>query len=504
MKRILFILSLLVLALYSQAQEDESQDSKMNGVLKVEYQGFEKGTPVIITGIHSIKDDAQPSYLIGTNNISAIVGGKKTHFPFDTLFSVFEPVAFDTERFWKNEYDHFKMRKYYNKKGYRTSIRNELMADADEYINGLTGLFYKDDYIQDYIQSVFNGIIPKQLDRKRPEQLKIEILQSPNPDAYMLPNGTLLISTGMLSTLDSVEELTAILVSEVAHYALDHQVVNIAKERARVRRAEIWGVALAAVATGVEIALTENNENYIPGGLLITAGVAGEILTASAIDQLGMGYSDQQIYDGDDLAIKFLVQNNMQPTALGSALNKIKTYYKQANDKYALSRAGGYGNISQRIVRIGDIIESQSRSFQRRMSGVTTANAIMQLNSKNYKAAEQLAQKNIDNRLAGDEDYLILIKASMGYTNSPEMNRKNLEKIAEAKKISPVPNLGLYKQEILLLLRLDQEQEAAEALKRYMSLLVNFKQEVANGADTTWANEEIGWANRLYQQLRME
>ncbi|NDV82860.1 M48 family metalloprotease [Bacteroides sp. 51] len=505
MKRVFLLLSVLLFSICSQAQGFlAAPQFKMNAVLKLDYKGFEKGSPVVIHSINSIGETDNQSTVNTRRSVYLVeINKQRAYIPFDSVTYLLEIPPFNVEDFWQDEYSNYKMPKYYQKKGYRSSIRQGLMADADEYTSNLNSLLYKDDYIQDYIQTIFNGIVPRKLDANRPERLTVEILQSPNPDAYMLPNGTLIISTGLLSTLDSVKELTAIIASEVAHYALDHHVMTVVQERARLRRAEIWGVVLVGIATGIEAALIENNENYIPGGLLITAGVAGELLTASAIDQLGMGYSNKQICDADDIAIRFLVRTGTDPAALRSALSKIWAYYKEVKDDYALSRIGGYGNIDQRINRLRTPMTISNREFQKKMAGVTTVNSIIQLNSKNYEAAGKLARKNIDNKLASDEDYYILIKANMNHTNSPEDNRRNLELIQEAKSISPVPNLGLYKLEILLYLRLDQQEQAIEALNRYMTMVSEFKQETTNSDDTRWANEEIGWGNRLNRQLNL-
>ena len=505
MKRVLFLWSLLLLSICSQAQEVLlAPQFKMNAVLKEDYKGFEKGAQVIVNGINSVGKTNDQGTSSTRRSVYVIeVNKQRAYIPFDSVAYLLDIPSFNVEDFWQDEYANYKMPKYYNKKGYRSSIRQGLMTDADEYVNNLNSVLYKDDYIQDYIQTIFNGIVPRQLDGNRPERLTIEILKSPNPDAYMLPNGTLIITTGLLSTLDSVKELTAIIASEIAHYALDHHVMTVVKERARVRRAEIWGTVLVGIAAGVEVALIDNNENYIPGGLLITTGVIGELLTASAIDQLGLGYSNEQICNADDIAVKFLIRTGTDPAALSSALYKIRTYYIEAKDEYALSRIGGYGNIDQRINRLRTPITISSRDFQKKMAGVTTVNSIIQLNSRNYQAAEELARKNIDNKLASDEDYYILIKANMNHTNSREDNRKNLELIQEGKRISPVPNLGLYKLEVLLLLRLDQQEQAVEALNRYMTMVSDFKQETTNSDDTRWANEEIGWSNRLKRQLNL-
>ncbi len=58
-----------------------------------------------------------------------------------------------------------------------------------------------------------------------------------------MPNGTIMLSIGLLSIIDSEEELVSILAHEVAHF-VDHYVMNIIKQQEREKRAAFWAVVL--------------------------------------------------------------------------------------------------------------------------------------------------------------------------------------------------------------------------------------------------------------------
>ena len=120
-------------------------------------------------------------------------------------------------------------------KGYQYDIRQDLNDEATEYIKNLnsSNLFYEDPYTEDYVNGLFASVIYNNFNDKRLGTLNVYILKSPAPDSFILPNGSLVLSTGLLSTLDSEEELTAIMASEVSHFVLDHAIINVNKEVAR-------------------------------------------------------------------------------------------------------------------------------------------------------------------------------------------------------------------------------------------------------------------------------
>lgn len=480
-------LILFVIGSYAQSHDSGSSNRYITGTLKDKYKKMEKGTPFKFV---RVTDDM----LLVTK-----INDQQVYIPAKKAAGLLDLSPKNIEEFWFSEYINCNMFSHYKRKGYRLPLRGEVMNEAADYLSSLNGLFYGNASTLDYIGNTFANVTPQKLDKKRPERLGIRILKSPNPDAYMLGNGTLLITTGLLSLVDSPDELMALMVSEMAHYVLDHQVINIGKERSRIRKAKVWGSVLTFVAAGMETLLTENNEHYIPGGILLTASIAEIIINEAAIKKLGMGYSNKQYFAADDIAIRFLKMNNLNPSALQSSLHKIKAYYTTENDSYALSKKGGYGNVDQRMARLEAPKDSVDIEFLRQMSDVTTFNAIVQYDSENFRAAERLIKKKIKNGYATDDDYLVFVQSNMGYRNSPEDNERNLERIRLVKTMSETPNLGIYKQEILLLLRLEQQTEAIQAIEEYKAMLVDFKEGAAFD-DVNWANSEISWSDKTYRE----
>ena len=96
---------------------------------------------------------------------------------------------------------------------------------------------------------VFSKLNATTIDSNRGESLNIRIIQSPEPDAFMLPNGSMVISTGLLCTLDSEDELAAVIACELGHFVLDHQVNNIYRAERRAKRAAFWADVFATTAS---------------------------------------------------------------------------------------------------------------------------------------------------------------------------------------------------------------------------------------------------------------
>ncbi len=495
MKRILSLLIIASISFGAFAQrKDLTPRIDLEGVLKTSFQSFPKGTPVLVMSVIELNTrDYQGVYL------STAINNVQVPIPSNDARRLLELHPKNMEQFWMCEYIKADMLDYYDRKGYSRSLRRELIDESDEYMDGISDLFYDDPYIETYVRNIFVKVTPRNFNSKRTEQANVKIVQSPTPYANMLANGTLLISTGLLSTLDSEEELSAIIASNIAHHVLDHPVINVKKQISRARRAEFWGGFMVAVAGGIEIALTENNDNYIPGGILLTAAVADEALNYSAAQRLGMGFNKKQIKEADRVGKAFLKFSGIEPAALSSALYKIADYH--IRNLRTISE-DNFNNLKQRVKDLGEPRKSlEGRLYQRKMSGVNTLNAIIQLNSNNYEAAKALAEKNIQNKLATDEDYVVLVKANMQYAVTREENEKCLELIQTGKALSEIPNLELYKQEILVLMRMDKQAKANEALGEYLSLLSDFKESTSNINDSEWANKEINWANKLHKQI---
>ena len=101
-----------------------------------------------------------------------------------------------------------------------------------------------------------------------------------------------------------------------------------------------------------------------------------------------------------------------------------------------------------------------------------TFNAAMNMADQRYEEAGRLIQKNINNDLATDHDYVILAKSRMALYNTEEVNEECATLLWKAKELAgDSPNLDIYKQEILLLMRMNKQAKAAGTLKEYLGLL---------------------------------
>ncbi len=499
----LFTLILLVITLTASAQRNQTHLSgllNIPGTLKKSFESHPAGTSfelIKVIKLHTNTTDPAKTGILLTLNIN----NTQVAIPASKA-DILELHPFSREEFWQTVFIYENMYAHYDNKGYKYDLRQDLSEESQEYLSTLSGLFYEDAYVQDYIHRIFMAASPAEVNNKRPEVLNVRLLKSPSPDAYMLPNGTLLVSTGLLSILDSEEELTAIIASEIAHYFLDHQVINVMKAESRARRAEFWSGMLSAVAAGFDEYLSYKHEYYMPGTTYLAADILASVINMRAHTRLGMTYTQKQESRADKVACEYLTFQGMDPAALTSALIKIRNYYETARDYHTLSRYGSYAEMDERIGRLAEAKEFNSRNYLKAMSGVTTFNAILHQASSNYDLSTHLLQKNIGLQLATDEDYILLAKTHMHLYDTPESNQEVLDILAKAKEISRYPNPNAYKQEILVLLRLNRQAKAADTLVEYMELLNSM---FNNGSidDAAWMASEISWANNLLQRIEM-
>lgn len=476
---------------------DISHPLSIKGTLNKTYQAIPGGSEIELIGISKTSFGESNELLMVTK-----YGDRSFGVPIKKVKDMTLSPD-DTQSFWDAAFLTNGMYQYYDKKGYSYNLREELNNEADEYIKELinSNLLYNDEYIEDYIQSVFIKVAPHKVSKQRPGFSSIRILKSPEPDSYMLPNGTLIITTGLLATLESEEELTAILASEMAHYVLDHQLVNIRKQQVRAERAMFWGSVVQGLAEGVDLYLSERYEYYVPGTVsdctyLISAAVINGIN-----ERMGMLYTDKQMALSDEIAMKYLRLNNIDPAYLSSALKKIWNYHHSQRDFYMLSKQGNYTQLWDRIQLTDNETKESDHAYLKKVSSVITSNAIIQMMKKDYEAAAALAQKNVDNEVATDDDYIILAKANMGMYNTPEENERSMELIQKAISMTDIPNVNAYKQEILLLLRMNKQGKGADALRKYIDTLSEIKKHAVTNDDVNWAISEINWADKLLQRV---
>lgn len=504
MKRIATFIILTVFALASgfskPRQKDISGPIAVRGELTKEYKQVPAGTAVVIRRV--IKTNSSDSNF--SDILYAVeINGIQMSIPLEELGVIaLSPPSTDQE-FWQQAYLKRNMYVHFSNRKYKQELRREINEECQDYLDKLNDIAYHDDYISSYVESVFAKLNATTIDSNRGENLNVRVIQSPEPDAFMLPNGSMLISTGLLCTLDSEDELAAIIASELSHFAFDHQVENIYRTERRAKRAAFWGTVLAATAdAALDIAFWDDNNNAYAVGFVADVASIASLLSIPTIDRLGMKYKVGQEVAADRLACELLEFKGYNPDGLPSALHKIADYYEEHQQKDNIPRYGSIDHLQKRLNKIGNARMESSRPFLRQTCDVVTFNAGMNYANKRYKESMRLIHKNISNRLVTDNDYLILVKAEMALTNSEEVNNRCLSLLDKAQELAgESPNLDICKQRILLLMRMNKQVKAADNLKEYLLLLNRYREQGIEGEEKEWAEKEIGWADQMLKRV---
>ena len=477
MKRLatLFILTILVATAgfaKPQKYKDLSGNIAVKGELTKEYRQSPAGTPVIIRRVVKMKNPGESS-----NNIYYAVemNGMQETIPSNEMGHIAISAPQTDREFWQQIYLKNHLYEYFSDRGYKHKLRQEIDEECLDYLDKLNEIAYQEDYIVSYVQGVFSKLNATTIDSNRGESLNIRIIQSPEPDAFMLPNGSMVISTGLLCTLDSEDELAAVIACELGHFVLDHQVNNIYRAERRAKRAAFWADVFATTASAaLDVAYWDDNEDAYAVSLVADIGAIASLLSIPATDRLGMKYKTSQEISSDRLARQLLAFKGYNPDGIASALSKIIGYYNLHQRNKDIPRYGSIGDLQKRIEKAGESHSLSARPYLRTTSDVVSFNASMNYANKRYKETARLIRKNIDNRLATDNDYIILVKAEMALSNTEEVNNRCLAMLDKAQEMAGTsPNLDIYKQKILLLMRMNKQAQATDILKEYILSLIH-------------------------------
>lgn len=505
MKRILlFLVCILCMsgALWAQSRQ-LSPMVNIKGVFKSDYQDVKKGTPFVLQRVVKVKSVKERG--VSRTQAVLVVDGVQIGLPVDQ-FDLIELQPADKNDFWQGWQLSTDLVSYYEKKGYQESLRKEQAQEADDYVRELekSKLFYDDAAVEDYVQCLLLSIIPEQMAVYREGVPQVGVLKSPSPDMLMLANNTLLVSTGLLSTLDTEEELYALLTREVAHYVLDHAIITVNKNLARARRAEFWGSVVDGVVAATEEILYERYDYYVPGMFFATNDVVQALVNDRIRNRMGLDYSEKQEEEADVVAMQFLKLMGRNSDALISALGKIHAYYEREKDSEALSKYGIYGTLPKRLEKLGSVQAlPQDRSYLKKTAGVVSFEAALQDYNKHYSQAQFIAMKNIRNEVACPDDYLMVARSFMKLYNTPESNAECLSYLTKAEETAQVSNLNVCKMKILLLLRENKQMEAVEQLRQYQELLNTMYQQPHSEEDAQWMAAEHSWAEKLLNRTYM-
>lgn len=219
---------------------------------------------------------------------------------------------------------------------------------------------------------------------------------------------------------------------------------------------------------------------------------------------MGLDYSEKQEVEADEYAMKFMEFTGKNKEALISALTKIYSYYKDEHNVKALSKGDIYGTLEKRLEKMGTFTPlSKDRNYLKMMSAVVSFESGMMDYNRKYTASARLAMKNIDNKMACPNDYIMITNSIMKLSDTPESNKKCMAYLNKAEKLSNTSNLNIHKLKILLSLRENKQATAIKLLQEYQELLASAIQQFHESEETRWLTAEQIWAEKLIYRITL-
>jgi Zn-dependent protease with chaperone function len=314
------------------------------------------------------------------------------------------------------------------KSGYSYDIRYNMEEMMKEYLSQAekNNSFFIDSYLEARLYAILRKVYPVRHTDRRPGLLSLRILSDITPDAWVGPDGTMIISTGMIAALNSEEELMALMAQEVAHFALDHHLANYR----------------STLNTGVVPSL----------GNLIR-------------------YSTEQELEADRFAFNVLVMYGLNPSVLGSMLNSVIASGDLTGNYYLGTATGFFPDAATRAVSYSGKVSEISADYDRLIAPVISYNAYSAYNQSQYLLCRRMLERNIATGMTSADEMVLLSQAMMNLSGSVAEDEKALAVIRTVTDGLAEPPSVAFKQEALLLMRLGRHGEAENSLGKYEEAL---------------------------------
>ncbi len=194
-----------------------------------------------------------------------------------------------------------------------TDVDNQVLQDSkaidEQYLK--KGLVLQDPQLQPYLDSIGKRIIGN---RPIPEQVefKFMVLRDPMVQAFALPNGSVYVTTGLLSLLEDESQLAAVLGHETAHVFERHGYLENRSVRKKVLTLNILQIVAAAAPTGGSFS---QGVQLFGAAVQLGAAVSSEVIVASVF-----GYSREMEHQADSDGLIAMSNSSYDPTAMARAL----------------------------------------------------------------------------------------------------------------------------------------------------------------------------------------
>jgi predicted Zn-dependent protease len=251
------------------------------------------------------------------------------------------------------------------------------------------GLVFADEAANAYLSSVGQSLIPKGLAIEN-VSWRFRMLRDPQPNAFALPNGTIYISTGMMTLIDNESQLAAILAHELTHVMRRHTYLQNRSNRKKFLTMNIMS------AVGAYAPLT-----VVGAVITVVTTVAPLIMYATMF-----GYSRDLEREADLKGIDMMVSAEYPPEELLTVMKlldkdiegeNIRLFY---NDHPSLDERIKYlsSYLGARAERVTAQMEAhrERKAYFQNVLPVMRHDIQLSINAGRFRSAVYLAQRLVD------------------------------------------------------------------------------------------------------------
>jgi predicted Zn-dependent protease len=251
------------------------------------------------------------------------------------------------------------------------------------------GLILANEPASVYLSQIGRLLIPKDLRIER-VTWKFRAVRDPQPNAFALPNGSIYVTTGLLSLMDNESQLAAIIAHELTHVMRRHTYQHNRSNRKKFLTMNIMS-AIGAYAP----------MSAVGAVIMVVTTVAPFIMVATMY-----GYSRELEREADLKGIDMMISAEYSPEEMIQVmklLNKdiegenVRLFY---NDHPSLDERIKYlsGYLGARADKVTPqmALNRERAAYFRNMEPVMRHNLQLSINTGRYRSAVHLAQRLVD------------------------------------------------------------------------------------------------------------
>ncbi|MEM9950851.1 MAG: M48 family metalloprotease [Chloroflexota bacterium] len=204
------------------------------------------------------------------------------------------------------------------------------LQSAPELIREFGGE-YRDPEVQEAINTIGFDLVNNSIARDEPWQWEFTVLDSDILNAFALPGGQVFITTGMLSQLETVDEVAGVLAHEIVHVLARHGAQRIAQSE-----------------------LT----NGLIGAVAVASESASAAQTAAMISQLvNLQYGRDDEIQSDTIGVCIMIQAGYDPMGMVGVQETLQSFSQGQRQPEFFST---HPNPENRIQQIENTIANAS------------------------------------------------------------------------------------------------------------------------------------------------